>query len=353
MAVFKDKYTASWACKFRYKNWQGEVKQHKKTGFKTQKEAKEYERDYLDKMNQSSDILFKTLAEKYLEDRKPRIKPSSYYSINNLIKDTILDFFGELKVCDISPLIVRTWQNQQKEKGYSEKYLKNMNSQLSSIFKFGISFYGLSSNPVERAGSIGSEKTVNINFWTLEEFNKFIAILKDDMQYETLFYLLFYSGMRIGEALALNYADFDFKENTVRISKTYTKINGKEIILTPKTKKGNRTITLPKFIMNKLQRYRLHQFGMDDRTDRLFPISRNTLNHRFTKWCEKAGVKKIRIHDLRHSHASMLIEKGVQPLMISERLGHENIQTTLQIYSHLYPDKQKQIADMLEECSSF
>lgn len=198
-----------------------------------------------------------TLAEKYLEDRKPRIKPSSYYSIYNLIKDTLLDFFGELKVCDISPLLVRTWQNQQKEKGYSEKYLKNKNSQLSSVFKFGISFYGLASNPVERAGSIGSEKTVNINFWTLEEFNKFISIINEDMQYEALFYLLFYSGMRIGEALALNYADFNLKENTVRISKTYTKINGTEIILTPKTKKGNRTVTLPKFVMNKILIYRL------------------------------------------------------------------------------------------------
>ena len=297
MSVYKDSFTSSWACKFRYKNWQGEIKQHKKTGFKTQKEAKEYERDYLDKMNQSSDILFKTLANKYLEDRKSRIKPSSYYSISNLIKDTMLDYFGNLKVCDISPLLVRTWQNQQKEKGYSEKYLKNMNSQLSSLFKFGISFYSLSSNPVEKAGSIGSEKPVNINFWTLEEFNKFI--------------------------------------------------------LTPKTKKGNRIITLPKFIMDKIKFYRLHMFGMDDKRDRLFPISRNTLNHRFTKLCEKAKVKKIRIHDLRHSHASMLIEKGIQPLMISERLGHENIQTTLQIYSHLYPDKQKEIADMLEECSSF
>lgn len=353
MAVFKDGFTSSWACKFRYRNWQGETKQHKKTGFKTQKEAKEYEKDFLDRLNQSSDILFRTLAEKYLEDRKTRIKPSSYYSINNLIKDTILDFFGGLKVCDITPLIVRTWQNQQKNKGYSDKYLKNMNSQLSSIFKFGISFYDLASNPVEKAGSFGSEKVININFWTIEEFNQFIVTINDDIQYQTLFYLLFYSGMRIGEALALNYADFNFTENTVSISKTYVKINGVEHILTPKTKKGNRTVTLPKSIMERVREYRLHQFGMDDRKDRLFPISRNTLNHRFSRWCERAEVKKIRIHDLRHSHASMLIEKGVQPLMISERLGHENIQTTLQIYSHLYPDKQKQIADLLEECSSF
>lgn len=350
MSVFKDSYTKTWACKFRYTNWQGEVKQHKKTGFKTQKEAKEYERDYLDKMNQSSDILFKSLASKYLEDRKTRVKPSSYYSMSHLI-ERLIEYFGNMEVCNISPLIVRTWQNIEKEKGYTDKYLKNMNSQLSSIFKFGMSFYGLTSNPVELAGAMGKEKPVNINFWTLEEFNQFIKVLQGNLQYETLFILLFYSGMRIGEALALNYSDFDFSHNTVNITKTYVKLDKQEHILTPKTKKGVRTITLPRFVMNRIRLYSLQYFGVME--GRLFPISRNTLNHRFTKWCEQAGVKQIRIHDIRHSHASMLIEKGVQPLMISERLGHENIQTTLQFYSHLYPDKQKEIADMLEGCSNY
>lgn len=354
MAVFKDSYTGSWACKFRYKNWQGETKQHKKTGFKTQREAKEYEKEYLDKMNRSTDILFKTLAERYIEDMEIRIKPSSFNTMRKLIYARLIPFFGNLKACDISPLVIRQWQNEMKEKGYSDIYLKNMNGQLSSIFKFGVKFYGIVTNPVNIAGGIGGYNPSNINFWTIDEFKQFIKIFsEDEIMYSTLFKLLFYSGMRIGEALALNFADFDFAQNNVKISKTYCKLDNKDVILTPKTKKGNRTITLPKFIMNQIRIYRLHLFGLNDKEDRLFSTTQSALNHRFYRWCEEAGVKKIRIHDLRHSHASMLIDKGVQPLIISERLGHENIQTTLQIYSHLYPDKQKQIADMLEGCSSF
>lgn len=360
MAVFKDTFTGTWCAKFRYPDFNGKLCQKKRTGFATKKEAQQFETEFLDKLKQSSDILFKSLCEKYLADIKTYVKPSSYYSINNLIKDRIINYFGAMRTCDIEPLHVRKWYIAQQEKGYSDKYLKDMKSQLSSIFKFGMEYYKISVNPViSKRKKKSSNNKPNVNFWTLDEFNQFMTIFNeetpslDSIQYGALFTLLFYSGMRIGEALALNYADFDFENNTVTISKTYVKLNKQEWIQTPKTRKGNRTITLPVFVMNRIMKYRKYMFGMNDEQDRLFPISRNTLNHRFDRWCKLSGVKRIRIHDIRHSHASLLIEKGVEPLAISERLGHENIQTTLGIYSHLYPNKQGQIANMLEMCSTY
>lgn len=154
--------------------------------------------------------------------------------------------------------------------------------------------------------------------------------------------------MRSGELLALTLNDFDFEAKTVSISKNFTRLNGKDLILTPKTPKSKRTITLPDFICDMVQDYVTHLYDYKPK-ERLFPVTKSYLDHEMRRGCQKSGVKKIRVHDIRHSHASLLIEQGFPPLLISERLGHEKIQTTLQTYSHLYPNKHSQVADKLQE----
>ena len=160
--------------------------------------------------------------------------------------------------------------------------------------------------------------------------------------------LLFWTGMRSGELLALTLNDFDFKEKTVSINKNFSRLNGKDLILTPKTPKSKRTITLPDFICKMVQDYANHLYDYKP-NERLFPVTKFYLDHEIRRGCHKSGIKKIRVHDIRYSHASLLIEQGFPPLMISERLGHEKIQTTLQIYSHLYPNKHSLLADKLQE----
>lgn len=167
--------------------------------------------------------------------------------------------------------------------------------------------------------------------------------------YRMVFELLFYSGCRSGEVLALTVADFDKAAGTISINKNYARLDGKDYILPPKTPKSKRIVTLPEKVSQHLQAY-INSMYQPQPGERLFPmLYKNTLGKMLKRTAATAGIKKIRVHDLRHSHASLLIEMGFPPLLISERLGHENIETTLQIYSHLYPNKAEEVAVKLNE----
>lgn len=152
--------------------------------------------------------------------------------------------------------------------------------------------------------------------------------------------------MREGELLALSLNNFDFDNNTVSITKNYARLGTEDIIQTPKTPKIKRTITLPVEIMDMVKEYCTMLYDYKP-THRLFNVTKSYLTHEMQRGCKLSGVKKIRIHDLRHSHASLLIELGFSPLLISERLGHENAETTLNTYSHLYPNKHSEVAETL------
>ena len=142
---------------------------------------------------------------------------------------------------------------------------------------------------------------------------------------------------------------FDAEEKTLRINKSYQRIKGKDVVTEPKTEKSKRIITLPDFMVEELKEYTSRLYGMI-KTDRLFMVTKSYLEHEMLRGVELSGVKKIRLHDLRHSHASLLISKlGAQPLMVAERLGHEKIQTTLNTYAHLYPNQARVLAEQLNE----
>ena len=147
--------------------------------------------------------------------------------------------------------------------------------------------------------------------------------------------------------LALTPADFDFKAETVTINKSYQRLHGEDIITTPKTKKSNRTIKMPKFLCEEMQEY-IGMFYSADKNDRLFPVSKSYLHHEMDRGAKEAGVKRIRIHDLRHSHVSLLIEMGFTALAIADRLGHESIEVTYR-YAHLFPSKQTEMANRLDD----
>lgn len=348
MAVFKDKHTASWACKFRYRNWQGETKQYKKTGFKTQKEAKEYERAFLDKQQNCCDMTFQSLYEYYIADCEVRMKPITVMNKESVFKTAILPYFGKLKVSDITPANVRQWQTALIKTGnYRATTLRKFHKTLSTIFNYAIKVYGLKTNPCKIAGSMGNTKSKEMQIWTPDEFNRFMAELKGQPDKEALYMLLFYSGMRIGEACALTISDFDFENNTVSITKNYVVSKGKEFIYSPKTDKSKRTIMLPTTVMNKIRAYYFQLY--DKRPDtRLFSLNEYTYRKCLSLYSEKAGVKRIRLHDLRHSHASLLIHMNVPIKQIAERLGHDNITITLNTYAHVYKEAEEALADKLE-----
>ena len=186
-----------------------------------------------------------------------------------------------------------------------------------------------------------------MEIWTKEEFSKFSDCLMDNHVSWMAFQILFWTGIRIGELLALTFADVDLEQKTLQISKSYQRLKGKDIVTPPKTPKSNRTISIPQFLADDIQDYKdsLYKPGPEDR---IIPVAKSFLEKEMRRGVKLSGVKKIRIHDLRHSHASLLINMNFSPKEIAERLGHENVETTLNIYSHLYPSKQEELANRLD-----
>ena len=251
---------------------------------------------------------------------------------------------------------VLAWQNEllrhrdKNGKPYSETYLKNLHNQLSCIFNHAVRYYDLSTNPAAKAGSIGVKNAKEMNFWTKDEYMQFSEVMMDKPISFYAFEMLYWCGIRLGELLALTTADFDFKNRKLRINKSYQRLKGQDVITEPKTKKSNRTIDMPDFLCEEMQEY----FSMlyDKKPDeRIFPISKSYLHHEMDRGAKESGVKRIRIHDLRHSHISLLIEMGFSAVAIADRVGHESIDITYR-YTHLFPSTQNEMADRLSDLRS-
>lgn len=195
---------------------------------------------------------------------------------------------------------------------------------------------------------MGKKNADEMLFWTKDEFMTFIEAMKGRPVSYTVFMTMYYTGIREGELLALTPTDIDLDKQTLTVNKSYQRLNGQDIVTTPKTPKSNRTIPIPTGLCDCLREYMSQCYELQP-TDRLFPYTKSFLYHEMEYGCKASGVKKIRVHDIRHSHASLLVEMGFSPLLIAERLGHEKVQTTMETYSHLYPNKQIEVANQLDE----
>lgn len=345
MPVYKDEQRGTFFCSFYYTDWTGEKKKKTKRGFKLKREAQAFERSFLEQTQGAPTMTFASLVELYLADARTRLREVTYKSKEYIIKAKILPYFEKLSVDQITPAHIRKWQNKLLSFSHKETYLRSLHNTLSTIFNFAIRYYNLKENPCRKAGPIGRLNAEEMSFWTRQEYLRFIKVLEDDAQAHLFFQLLYWTGIRTGEALALTPEDFDIESKMLFITKSYQRIEKRDVITEPKTQKSKRTVILPAFICQEACAYFLR---MPSTEARLFQYSRKYFVDRLIKGCEMAGVKRIRLHDIRHSHASLLIELGFSPLMIAERLGHEKVETTLDIYSHLYPNKQAELAERLE-----
>ncbi len=352
MSVGKNKKRGTWYMSVRYTDWDGTRRQKKKEGFKTRREAQEYEREFLSSVSGTTDMSFKALYELYIKDCETRLRSTTLETKRWMFESKILPTFEDIPIKDITPMMIRRWQNQllADPAGYSQTYLKTVNNQMSAILNYAVKFYGLPKNPVPLCGSFGKKKADEMQFWTKDEFRLFIEQVKKPAA-KLAFEMLFWTGMRSGELLALTLNDVDFAASRISITKTATQLHGETIINPPKTPRSNRTVAVPRFLLALIRDYtdRLMDYEPDEP---MFYFTKHYLKRELDKGAAAAGVKRIRVHDLRHSHASLLIEMGYSPLLVSERLGHENIQTTLQTYSHLYPDKQGEVVSRLEDDES-
>lgn len=349
MPAYKDEKTGKWFAKFYYTNWQGIKKQKWKRGFATKKEALGFERDFLEKQSANPDMTFQNLYEIYMEDMAARLKQSTLLTKKAVLQTHILPFFGSKPINEIKASDVRRWQAKlmSSPNNYSQTYLKKINTELNSIINYAKRFYDLNTNPCGKAGTIGKAKAEEMDYWTYDEYIAFREGVKDKPLSYICFEVLYWTGMREGELLALSLADIDFDNKTISINRTYQRIEGKDVFTSPKTRKSKRKIPIPDFLCQELSDYIQSRY-MLDADERLFPVTKSYLSHEMIRGCKNTGVKKIRIHDIRHSHASLLINQGCDALMLADRLGHEKVSTTLNTYSHLFPHKQQELVHSLE-----
>lgn len=353
MAAYKDTERNTWYVAFYYRDWQGNNKKKKKRGFKTKREALDWEKTFRQKQEASLDMLFKDFVEVYAEDMKPRLKYNTWLTKEHIIKTKLLPYFGNKKMNEIKAADVVRWKNEMMSfrdedgNGYSKVYLKTLQSQLSAIFNHGIRLYELKENPVRKAGSMGGERRKEMLVWTKEEYKKFSEAIIDKPQAYYAFEVLFWTGLRVGELLALTPADIDFSAKTISVTKSYQRIKGEDYITDPKTEKSNRTVSIPDFLCEELQEYLAMLYGFKD-DDRMFQITKSFLHHEMIRGSEKAGVKRIRIHDIRHSHISLLISMGFSAVSIGNRVGHESVDITYR-YAHMFPTEQTKMAKLLNE----
>ena len=466
MPAYKDEKQNTWYCQFYYEDWQGNKKKKQKRGFKTKKEALEWERNYKLSANANMDMTMGAFIEIYFRDKAGELKErsaknkrymieahvlpyfenkpmnsitpsdiiqwqneirakgfsqtylrmiqnqitalfthaSNIYNLANnpckrvkrmgkadadklefwtkeeydrfisgievgsryyvifeilfwtgcrenkryMIEAHVLPYFENKPMNSITPSDIIQWQNEIRAKGFSQTYLRMIQNQITALFTHASNIYNLANNPCKRVKRMGKADADKLEFWTKEEYDRFISGIEVGSRYYVIFEILFWTGCREGEMLALTKSDIDFTENRISISKTYYRTERKDVITTPKTEQSVRVIDIPQFLTQEIRDYVDKLYELPD-DERIFPIVAEAVQHKLKHNCEKTGVKKIRVHDIRHSHVAYLINQGVQPLIIKERLGHRDIKITLNTYGHLYPNQQRQVADMLNQ----
>ena len=352
MAAFKNKDNGTWYVQFRYTDWRGERQQKLKRGFATKKDAQAWEREFLMEKQADVNMTFESFVALYEKDIKPKLKLNTWLTKDSIIQKKILPYFKKRKLSEISAKDIIDWQNEIRGltdcrgKPLSTTYLKTVHNQLSAIFNHAIRYYGLQVNPAQRAGNMGTEERREMLFWTREEYTKFSEAMMDKPISFYAFEMLYWCGIREGELLALTPADFDFQKQTLRINKSYQRLNKQDVITTPKTSKSIRTIQMPEFLCAEMQDYLKQLYGVEN-DSRIFPITKSYLHREMDRGCKETGVKRIRIHDLRHSHISLLIDMGFTALAIADRVGHESIDITYR-YAHLFPTRQIEMASKLD-----
>ena len=343
-------------------------------GSKTKKEALELEQhlrivDLKEKRFDfliTTDMLFELLEEEdiqnnrkisYLSTQKNNyerhIKP--YFqnvNLNKLSYENIFEFREYLKT---KP------KKQNDNQHLSNNTINKIIILLKKIFDTGVRKSLIDKNPVENLRKLPINKKT-ITFWSVEEFARFRKLItKEEKSYDLFFTLAFFTGMRMGEILALNWNDINLLTNTIHVTKTAYFLNKRNHINSTKTRAGTRYITINNKLTNMLKDWKQEQTTLlkefFDDIDNLqviqsspISITKNMIDKKFKQILSRNDdIKKIRIHDLRHSHASLLINQGEDYLVVKERLGHASITTTIDTYSHLYPSKQKSLANKLDE----
>ena len=339
MPVYKDDNNGTFYVQCYYRDARGSKRHKTKRGFSSEVEAAVWEGQFKSLNGGAMDMTFSEFVEVYASEVRPRIREHTWITKEYIINDKLVPFFGDMRMCDVRPIDVIRWQNELTEhrdaegKPWAPTYLRTVNNQLNAIFNHAERYYGLTDNPVRRVDKIGSKKGGEMQFWTKDEYLRFSEAVMDKPLSFHAFELLYWTGIRCGELLALTPSDFMLESSRLRINKSYQSLHGVDTVTDPKTPKSVRTIVMPAFLRDEMADFiELRDDVAPD--ERLFAVTKHFLAHEMERGCKASGVKRIRIHDIRHSHVSLLIEMGFSALAIAERMGHEAVDITYR-YAHI------------------
>ena len=359
--IYQDKKSRKWyfVANLGYDE-KGNRIRHWQRGFSTQKEAKSAYDEYMNNYSKTavktnSTMSYKEFYETYFEpDYKRSVGKSTFENRKSTMR-LHFTFFYKTKLKDINAVMLKKWQNKLAEK-YSNSYIRSIYGIFQMSLDLAVKLGLLQVNVAKQVGNV-KKVSQKIDFWTFEEFQKVIATIDKSDYYQhfsfIFLWLMFMTGLRIGEAQALLWEkDINFIDKTLSVSKSMYYKNADEFyIKEPKTKAGNRVIALDdttiQYLLewrevqrkNVLSKYVLSYNGL--------PTNKSTARHILERHSKLAGIHRIKIHALRHSHASLLISLGENALIVRDRLGHEDIETTLGTYGHLYPNTNREVADRL------
>ena len=359
--IYQDKKSGKWyfVANLGY-DGKGNRIRHWQRGFSTQKEAKTAYDEYMNNYSKTavktnSTMSYKEFYETYFEpDYKRSVGKSTFENRKSTMR-LHFAFFYKTKLKDINAVMLKKWQNKLAEK-YSNSYIRNIYGIFQMSLDLAVKLGLLQVNVAKQVGNV-KKVSQKIDFWTFEDFQKVIATIDKSDYYQhfsfIFLWLMFMTGLRIGEAQALLWEkDINFTDKTLSVSKSMYYKNADEFyIKEPKTKAGNRVIALDdttiQYLLewremqrkNVLSKYVLSYNGL--------PTNKSTARHILERHSKLAGIHRIKIHALRHSHASLLISLGENALIVRDRLGHEDIETTLGTYGHLYPNTNREVADRL------
>ncbi len=349
----------TYKCEGSYIDANGSQKRYHKRGFATADEAKEWERVFLleSTTGVSSNMTVNDLYIKFIDQKKLVIRERTLYQTDLSFKKHILPVLGNIKLSNLTLEKIEKYQhdlltvNKQNGEVLKNSTLELIQKELKSLLAFAYE-----KSYIKNMHILSFKKVINIDeskkevdFWQPEEFYKFIEVV-DDIVYLTLFNVLYWCGLRIGEALALNWNDIDFNKKTIRINKSYS--DYKHRITNPKTQNSYRTVIMPDKCFDAVSKLFEHDkqiIGFDNQKYIFHfekPLNQDTIKIRKDRWIAKAHVKRIRIHDLRHSHVSLLINLGFSAFDIAKRLGH-SVDMVNNVYGHWFQNAQNKMVDKL------
>lgn len=320
----------------------------RRRGLKTKAEAMRVYSEVLEKLEKEeankNKVKYEEVYQDWLKIYETNVKPSTFHRNYKMFQSHVLPIFGGLYLEEITPKICQDFVSDLTDYTHGRRIF----NQAKRVYDFAIKMGQADKNPFNNVITPKFKESKQIvNFLEIEEVQKLLDYIKPDLYWYAIFRLLIYTGIRRGELLALLWEDIDFENNELRINKSLSVGRDYKVFVSDtKTKKSNRVLDLDSETVLTLKKHRLSTKG-----DIVFPNSSDDyrrlsdIQDKLNKLTRYLGIKKIRVHDLRHTHASLLFASGANYKEVQDRLGHAKISTTMNIYTHITKDKREEVLD--------